>query len=103
VDLQTCTTTLENNLVVSQKVGNSSASRSSYTTGVAFTQKMFHLPQRHLLKNVHSNFIRNTQELETTQIIQNGRMDNVVLLNKGIKLSYFFLKDSMNFQVNGWS
>ena len=32
VEVQTCTTTLETNLSVSQKTGNSSTSRCSYTT-----------------------------------------------------------------------
>ena len=54
--------TLEINMVVSQKIENSST--SSYTW--LYTQKSSTIPQGHLLNYVHSSFICNSQKLETT-------------------------------------
>ena len=66
VGMQTCTTTLEINLVVSQKTGNSSTSRASYTTPGHIPKRCSTVPQAHLLSYVHSSFIHNSQKLRTT-------------------------------------
>ena len=66
VGVQTCTTTLEINLAVSQKTGNSSTSRPSYTTPGHIPKRCPTIPQGHLLNYVHSSFIHNSQKLETT-------------------------------------
>jgi hypothetical protein len=49
VGVQTSTTTLEINLVVSQKTGNSFTSRPSYTTPEHILKRCPTLPQGHLL------------------------------------------------------
>ena len=59
-------TTLEINLVVSQKIGNSSTSRPSYTTPGHIPKRCSTIPQGRLLNYVHSSFICNSQKLETT-------------------------------------
>jgi hypothetical protein len=64
--VQTYTTTLEINFVFSQKTGNSSTSRPSYATPVHKHTKVAQISQCHLLNNVHSSFIHNTQKLEIT-------------------------------------
>jgi hypothetical protein len=61
VGVKTCTTTLEINLELSQKTGNISASRSSYTTPGDILKKCSTIPQ-----GIHSSFICNRQKLETT-------------------------------------
>ena len=61
VGLQTCTTTLEINLAISQKTGNISTSRPSYTP-----KMLHHTTQGHLFSYVHSSFIHNIQKVETT-------------------------------------
>jgi hypothetical protein len=44
---QTCITTLGINLAFSQKIGNSSTSRSSYTTPGHIAKRCSNIPQRH--------------------------------------------------------
>jgi hypothetical protein len=66
VGVETCTTTLEINLVVSQKTGNSSTSRPIYTTPGHIPKGFSNIPQRHLLSYVHSSCIHNSKKLETT-------------------------------------
>jgi hypothetical protein len=66
VGMQTCRTTLEINLVVSQKTGISSNSRLSYTTPAQIPQISSNISQRHLLNYDHNTFICNSQKLETT-------------------------------------
>jgi hypothetical protein len=66
VGLQTDATTLEINLAFSQKIGNSFTSRPSYTTPGYIPKTYSTIPQGHLLSYVHSNFICNSQKLETT-------------------------------------
>lgn len=44
VQVQNCTTTLEINLVVSQKIGNSSTLRLSYTTPEHILKRCFMIP-----------------------------------------------------------
>jgi hypothetical protein len=63
--VQTCTTTLEINLGVPQKIWNSSTSRPRYTTLGYIPQKCSTIPQGHLLKYVHRSFIWNSQKLKT--------------------------------------
>jgi hypothetical protein len=57
VGVQTCITTLEINLVVSQMIGNSSTSRSSYITHGNIPKSCSTIPQGHLLNYVHSSSI----------------------------------------------
>ena len=46
---QTCTNTLEISLEVSQKIGNNSTSRTSYTTPGHLPKRCSAIPERHLL------------------------------------------------------
>ena len=64
---QTCTTTLEVNLEVAQKIGNSSTSRPSYTTLSMYPEDV---PPSHkdICSTMLSSFIHNKQKLKTTQI-----------------------------------
>ncbi|EDL82604.1 rCG53348 [Rattus norvegicus] len=55
--VQPCSITLEINLVVSQKIGNSSTSRHRYTTP-------WHIPK--ICSTIPQRIIHNSQELETT-------------------------------------
>jgi hypothetical protein len=64
VGVKTCTTTLEINLVVSQKTRNSSTSRLSYTTPGHIPKRCSTTPQGQLLNYVHSSFTHNSQKLE---------------------------------------
>jgi hypothetical protein len=66
VSVQTYTTTLEINFVVSQKTGNSSTSRSSYTTTGYIPKRCSIVPPRQVSNYVHSSFISNSQKVETT-------------------------------------
>jgi hypothetical protein len=81
--LKTGKTTLEINLEVSQKIGNRSTRRPSYT----YTQKM---PRHATGAHVQSILICDSQKLKTIQISHNRRMDteNVVPLYNAIVLSY---------------
>ena len=68
--------TLEVNMVVSQKVGNWSTSRPSYTTLGHIPKACFILPQGHLLNYVLCGFIHNSpQKLQTPWMPLNRRMD----------------------------
>ena len=62
VGVQTCTSTLEINLVVSQKIDNSSTWRPSYTTPGHIPKRCSTILQRQLLNYVHSSFIHNSQK-----------------------------------------
>ena len=85
VGLQTYTTTLEINLEVSQKIGNRSTWRPSYTTLENIPKRC---PPWH--KGTCSTIMNDSQKLETTQMSLIKRMDteNVVHLHNGILLSY---------------
>jgi hypothetical protein len=87
VEMQTCTTTLEINVMVSQKFGYSSTSRFIYTIP-RYTQKIFHHIQGKFFRYIHRSFICNSQKLET-QMDLNRRVDkeNVIHLHNGILLS----------------
>jgi hypothetical protein len=61
VRVQSCPTTLEINLVVSQKIQNSSTSRPSYTTPGHVPKRCSTIPQGGLLNYVHSSFIHKSQ------------------------------------------
>jgi hypothetical protein len=61
VEVQTCIDTLTINMIFSQKIGNGSTSRLSYTT----PKGCFILPKGHLLNYVYSSIIHNSQKLET--------------------------------------
>jgi hypothetical protein len=52
-----CTTTLEISLVISQKIGNSSTSRPSYTAPGHIPKRCPTIPQGHVLHYVHSSLI----------------------------------------------
>ena len=87
---QTNTTTLEIILVVPQTIRNSSTLKASYTTPGHMLKRCSTIPQGHILYYVHSDLTHNSQELETTQMPFNRRVDteNVVHLYNGIPLSY---------------
>jgi hypothetical protein len=83
VGVQTCITTLEINLVVSQKTGNSSTSKLSSTTPGHVPNRLSNIPQEHFFNYVYSSFIHNSQRSETTSVFLNWRMntENVVYLH----------------------
>jgi hypothetical protein len=62
VGMQTCKTTLENNLSSSQKIGNNSYAKSSYTTPWNIPKTLSTISEEHLLNYVHSRFISNIQK-----------------------------------------
>jgi hypothetical protein len=61
VGMQTCTATLEINSAASQKIGNSSTSRLSYTASGHKPKRCPTIPQGHLLNYAHSNFTHNSR------------------------------------------
>ena len=65
VGVRTCVTALENNMAFSQKTGNQ-FTKNSYTILGHIPKEWSIVPQGHLLIYVHSSFIHNSQELETT-------------------------------------
>ena len=71
VEVKTSTTTLETNLMVSQKPENSCTSRPNYTTLGHKPKRWSNVPQRNLLNYVHSSFICNSHKLETTYMFLN--------------------------------
>jgi hypothetical protein len=74
VEMQTCTTTLQMNLEVSQKIGGSTL-RPSYTTPGNTSKICSTIRQRHLLNFIHRSFMCNNQKLETTYMSLNQRMN----------------------------
>jgi hypothetical protein len=115
VEVQTCTTTLEINLVVYQKHRNSSNLRSTYTISGSILKRWSDIPQGHMFHYVHGSFIHNSQKLETSQMYFNQRMDNenVVNLYHGILcMEYYKLniihrilktRASWTLQANAWT
>jgi hypothetical protein len=87
VGLQSCTTTLEINMVISQKMGHS-------TTGGSSNTSPGHIFRRcsiwYILHYVHSSLIYNNQKPERTQMSLYTGMDteNVIHLHNEILLSY---------------
>ena len=67
---QTCKTTWEINLEVSQEIGNSSTSRLSYIIPGYIHKRCSNIPQRYLLSYVHRSFIHNSQKLDSLDIPQ---------------------------------
>ena len=65
--VQTCTTILKINLVISQKIGNHFTLRSSCTTSENIPKRYSIIPQGHLL-----NFIRNTRNSLNVSQLRNG-------------------------------
>ena len=61
VGVETCTTSLEINLAVFQKIA-----RASYTTTGHIPKRRSTIPQGHLLYYVHRSFICDSQKPETT-------------------------------------
>ncbi|KAL6035709.1 hypothetical protein STEG23_008664, partial [Scotinomys teguina] len=62
VGVQTGTATLEINMVVSQKIGNHSTSRPSYTTLGHIPKEYTIIPQGHMFNYVSSSIIHNSPE-----------------------------------------
>lgn len=60
------TTTLETNLAVSQKTGNSFTSRPIYTTPGHIPKGISNIQQGHLLDYIHSTFNCSSKKLEPT-------------------------------------
>ena len=89
VGMQTCTTTLEISMAVSQKIGNQPTSGSSNITLWHIPKRCSIILQKHLFNYVHSSIIYKSQNLETTQMPLNWRMDkeNVVHLHIRVPLS----------------
>ena len=77
-------------MIVPQKIGNQFTSGPGYITLEHIPKRCSALPQGHLLNYVHSNFVHNSQKLETTWMLLNQRMnkENVVYLHSGVLLSY---------------
>ncbi|KAL6037808.1 hypothetical protein STEG23_009132 [Scotinomys teguina] len=75
VGMQIGTTTLESSMANSQKIGNHSSSRPSHTTLGHIPKECPVIPQGHMLNYVHSSTICNNQNLETTQMPFNRRID----------------------------
>ena len=90
VQLKTGTNTLEINLEVPQKIGNRSTWRPSYKTLENIHKRCPTMPHGHVLHYVHSGLICDSQELETSQMPLNKRMDteNGVHLHNGILFIY---------------
>ena len=67
----------------------------------AYTQRCFLISQRHTLHYIHSNFIYNSQKLETTQMSLNQRMhtDNLVHLHSGSAEKWMKLENIIVSQV----
>jgi hypothetical protein len=74
MELQTVTTTMKSNLPVSQKIGNISTWRRSYTSLGHILKRCSTLPQGHM-HYAHCSLIHNSQKLEATQIFLKWRMD----------------------------
>ncbi|KAL6081760.1 hypothetical protein STEG23_016842 [Scotinomys teguina] len=64
--MQIGTTTMESSMANSQKIGNHSSSRPNHTTPGHIPKECPVIPQGHMLNYVHSSFIFNSQNLETT-------------------------------------
>jgi hypothetical protein len=62
--VQTCTTSLEISLVVSQKIGNSPTSRLNYISSRHIAKGCSTIPQGHVLNYAYSSFICNSTKLE---------------------------------------
>ena len=74
-EVQTCSATLEITMVISQKIRKQSTSIASNTT-LGYMPKGYSIvPQGHVLSYVHSSIICNIQNLETTYMSLNRRMD----------------------------
>lgn len=72
--------TLENFLAVSQKVKHTPSIRPSHVLlGLAQRNESV-CPQKDLSTNVHSHFLRNSPNLETTQLPINSKMDKEIVI-----------------------
>ena len=65
MEVRSLTATLEINMAVSQKIGNQSISKPSYSTLGHIYKGCLILAQGHLINYVHSIFTFNNQNLET--------------------------------------
>ena len=85
----TCIAALKISIVVSQKNGNQFTSTSCIITLGYIPKGCSIISQGHLLNDVHSSIICHPQDLETTKMPLNQRMDkeNVVHLYNGVLLS----------------
>ena len=99
VEMQTCTATLKISMSISQKIGNQPSSGSSSNV-LGYIPKIYSVMlQRHLFNYVHSNIICNSQNLETTSMLLNQRMDkeNVAQLHIRVLLSSKKKNDILKF------
>ena len=64
--VQTCTATMEINMVVPQKTENQSTLKPNYTILEHVPNGFFILPQEPLLNHIHCSFIHSSQRFETT-------------------------------------
>jgi hypothetical protein len=83
--LYTPITTLEINLEITQKSGNTSTVSPRFTSLGHKFKRCPTMPKRQVHYYVHSGLICDSQELEITEKYHNGRMDseNVVHLHNG--------------------
>ena len=86
VGMQTCAATLEINMAASQKIGNQSNPRPRNNTVGHIPQVCRFIPHGHLLNYAHSSTICNSQNLKTTYVLINQRMnkENVIRLHNGV-------------------
>jgi hypothetical protein len=83
-------TTLEIYLEVTQKIENRSTLRTSYINLAHIPKRCATIPQWHVFHYAHSSLNCDSQNLETTQMSYNGRMDteNMVHLHNVILVNY---------------
>ena len=96
--LQNSIISLEINLVVPQKIGNTFMWRPCYMTPKYIPKRSSTISQGHMLHCFHSSLFYNSQKLETTQMSLTWRMDteNVVHLHNWILLSHHEFCRQMN-------
>ena len=89
VGMQICIVNLEISMAVSQKIRNKSTSRPRNTTLGYIPKGYTVIPQGHLLNYIHSSIIHNSENLKTTYMLFNQRMDkeNMVHLHNGVLFS----------------
>jgi hypothetical protein len=80
VGVQSCTTTLEINLAVTQKIVSSATSRPTYTTPRHISKKKVPPPQKVICSTIIIPALFIVQKLKTTQMLLNQRMDTEVVV-----------------------
>ena len=86
VGVQAGTAPLDISMAISQKIRKQPSSRPSNTTFGYIPKGCSVVPQGHVLNYVHSSIVCHSQNLETTEMPLNQRMDkeNVVHLHNGV-------------------